>query len=269
MRLTTIFSFFLATFVFVGAAMTSSDNPLIFINGHAALVVFGGTLSAAAISFGFARLFTLMHVLYRRILKSGREHQPRKMIEKLMILSDIYRTNPDNLRAELASIEDPFLRESLELVADNYIAHEDLMRILMTRTASVYQRYQEEALKFKALAKFPPAFGLMGAVMGMIGIMGGLGTSGSMGSVGPSLALALVGTLYGVALANLIILPLAENLQDSAREVRSKNLMITEAIRLLLQKKNPVLMAEDLNSFLLANERLDWKQNRKKAKEAA
>ncbi|MEK6554945.1 MAG: MotA/TolQ/ExbB proton channel family protein [Bdellovibrionota bacterium] len=269
MRTTTVFSFFLATFVFVTAALTSAANPWIFVNGHAALVVFGGTFSAAAISFGLTRLFTLLHVLYRRILKSGRDHRPREMIEKLMILSDIYRTNPERLREEVKNIEDPFLKEALELVADNYIAHEDLMRILATRTMSVYQRYQEEALKFKALAKFPPAFGLMGAVMGMIGIMAQLGKSGTMGSVGPSLALALVGTLYGVALANLVILPLAENLQDSAREVRSKNMMITEAVRLLLQKKNPVLMAEDLNSFLLANERLDWKANRQKVKEAA
>jgi flagellar motor component MotA len=68
----------------------------------------------------------------------------------------------------------------------------------------------------------------------------------------------------------LAILPLAENLMDSAREIRAKNALITEAIHLLLQKKNPILMSEELNSFLLANERVDWRQTSgKRAKAAA
>ena len=260
MRMATLLAFILGGGVFVLAAVTSTKNPWIYLNAHAALVVFGGTFSAAAISFGFDRLYALTKVLFRRILTGRKTHNPRQLIQEIMMLSEVYRSRPDSLRDSAKSVQDHFLKEALEMVSDNYLTKEDMVRLLMTRTNSIFQRYHEEAIKFKALAKFPPAFGLMGAVLGMIGIMSELGTSGTTSAVGPSLALALVGTLYGVAFANLAILPLAENLQDSAREVKAKNLMITEAIHLMLQKKNPILMAEDLNSFLLANERLDWRQ---------
>jgi chemotaxis protein MotA len=268
-RIMTLFAIFLGVGVFVVAAVTSAKNPAIFLNAHAALVVLGGTFSAAAISFGFDRLYILTKVLTRRILKGKRNFKPQKMIEQIMYLAEVYRSRPELLRNETSKISDPFLRECIELIVDGYYEPDDLLKLLMRRTTSVYRHYNEEALKFKALAKFPPAFGLMGAVLGMIGIMSELGTTGSASTVGPGLALALVGTLYGVALANLVILPLSENLQDSAREIRAKNLMITEAIHLLLQKKNPIIMAEDLNSFLLANERLDWKKTKRKVHEAA
>lgn len=269
MQFTTLIAFMLGVAVFLGAAFTSSKNPAMFLNAHAALVVFGGTFAAAAISFSFVRLWNLCKVLIRRIFLGHSAFDAQKMIEEIMWLSDVYRNRPNQIGAQISTIKDPFLKEAVELVSDNYLSHEDLLRILMTRTASIFQRYNEDALKFKALAKFPPAFGLMGAVMGMIGAMSELGSSAGAANVGPSLALALIGTLYGVALANLIILPLAENLHDSAREIRSKNMMVTEAIALMLEKKNPILMAEDLNSFLLAHERLDWRTAKKRGRQAA
>lgn len=269
MRLSTVFSLLMAGAVFVWAAATSSSNPWIYLNLHATVVVFGGTFSAAAISFGVERLMNLFKVLFRRILKGEKTFQPTELIEKIMFLSDLYKNDQEKLKKEIPNIQDPFLKEAMTMLTDNYLSEKDLLRIMNTRTQSIYQRYFEEAMKFKALAKFPPAFGLMGAVLGMIGIMTELGGANSANSMGPSLALALVGTLYGVALANLVVLPLAENLQDSAREIRAKNSMITEAISLMLEKKGSYLMAEDLNSFVLANERIDWKKNRAKMNQAA
>jgi len=269
MQMRTLFSFLMGLAVFTIAALTSAKNPLVFLDWHAALIVFGGTFAAAAVSFGFDRLFNLTKVLARRMIVGGSTYKPRLIIEQVMTIGEVYRNHPERLREEIQHIQDPFLKESLELIADNYLTPEDLIRILSTRTASIYHRYHEEALKFRALAKFPPAFGLMGAVLGMVGIMSELGGATNNSMVGPGMALALVGTLYGVSLANLVILPLAENLQDSAREVKAKNMLITQAIHLLLQKKNPILMAEDLNSFLLANERVSWRNSQKRTSKAA
>lgn len=260
MQLSTLIAFIIGLAVFGLSAFTSTKNPFIYMNGHAALVVFGGTFAAAAISFGFHRLWTLTSILSRRVFGGYRHFDPQEMIKTIMQLSEVYRNQPEDLKNSLASVRDPFLKEALTMVSENYLSKEDINRLLLTRTVSIHQRYHEEAVKFKALAKFPPAFGLMGAVMGMIGSMSEIGSSGAGSSVGPSLALALVGTLYGVALANLVILPLAENLMDSSREIKVKNMLISEAVQLMLQKKNPVLMAEDLNSYLLASERLDWRQ---------
>ncbi|MGE0634694.1 MAG: motility protein A [Pseudobdellovibrionaceae bacterium] len=269
MHIATVFSFLLAISVVVIGAITSTKNPLIYMNAHAALVVLGGTFSAAAISFGLGRLVSLVRIFLQRVLGSQRDYNPKAIIEEMMLLAESYRTSSGQLPNLIETIKDPFLKEGMSALMDQVLQNEELTRIMQTRALSIYNRYHEDAIKFKALAKFPPAFGLMGAVMGMIGIMNELGNTGGGSVVGPSLALALIGTLYGVTLANFVILPVAENLLDSAREVKTKNLMITEGVSLIMQKKNPILLAEELNSFLLAKERIDWKQMYSRAKTAA
>lgn len=249
-----------AVSVFAISAMTASSDARIFFNAHAAFVVLGGTFAAATISFGFIRLLTLAKVIANRVLFGRKTFHPVTLIEQMMQISEAYRTESVQLNVLVEKAHDPFLKEAVVALTDQILSPEELLRALSTRTESVYGRYQEEAVKFKALAKFPPAFGLMGAVMGMVGIMNQLGGKEGAGAIGPSLALALLGTLYGVALANLIILPISESLMDSAREVRLKYSIITEGIALIAQKKHPIVLAEELNSFLLASERIDWKK---------
>jgi chemotaxis protein MotA len=249
-----------AVSVFAISAFTASNDARIFANSHAAFVVLGGTFSAAAISFGFMRLFVLSKVIANRVLFGRKSFTPVALIEEMMRLSEAYRLGSPQLASLIERSQDPFLKEAMTALTEQILSPEELLRALSTRTESVYGRYQEEAVKFKALAKFPPAFGLMGAVMGMVGIMNELGSKEGAAGIGPSLALALLGTLYGVALANLIILPISESLMDSAREVRLKYSIITEGVALISQKKHPIVLAEELNSFLLASERIDWKK---------
>lgn len=260
MNLKRTLTYVFAAAVFITAALTSSETPMVFLNLHAALIVLGGTISAAAISFRFERIFTLVKVFFLRSFRGHREFNSQVLVQDLMRLAEAYRVNAPNLNQLIQENKDPFVREAMGTLMDEIFTHEELIRVLRTRTASIYLRYHEEAVKFKALSKFPPAFGLMGAVMGMVGVMSDLNRAGGDSTIGPSLALSLIGTLYGIALANIVIVPIAENLLDSAREVKFKNAVITEGVALIMQKKNPILVAEELNSYLLAGERVDWKK---------
>jgi chemotaxis protein MotA len=109
------------------------------------------------------------------------------------------------------------------------------------------------------MGKYPPAMGLMGAVLGMIALLGGLGKPGAEKTIGPAMSIALVATLYGIAFANLIVIPIGENLTETAKEHQRKNMIITEGIKLVAARTNPIVLAEELNSYLLPNERIDWK----------
>ena len=102
--------------------------------------------------------------------------------------------------------------------------------------------------------------GLMGAVLGMIALLSRLGKPGAESTIGPAMSVALVATLYGIALANMIIIPIGENLAQCAKEIKTKNLIIVEGVRLISEKTNPIVLAEELNSFLLPAERVDWKK---------
>jgi chemotaxis protein MotA len=113
---------------------------------------------------------------------------------------------------------------------------------------------------FKALGKYPPAFGLLGAVLGIIAMMQGLGSADAIKKVGPALAVALVATLYGIAVANFILLPLGENLHKANKFDFVLRQMIIDGLRLIRQKKHPLVVEENLKSYLLPGERAALKK---------
>ncbi len=253
----------LIAFLFAGTVLWygvfSSGNSEVFINLHAILIVIGGTIAAAAISFQVDRIFLLFGAFFRRVIL-GRKLNYVKIIEDIIILADIYRTRQNELDKAIQETSDPFLKESMTAIVDQVLNKEQLLRVLRMRVNTIYQRQVEEMMKFRTVGKYPPAFGLMGTTLSMITLLQKLGQSGGQKMIGPSMAIGLVATFYGLALANLVFNPVSENLHDSARETRLKNMIIVEGIRLILENANALVLAEELNSFLLENERVDWKK---------
>lgn len=259
MNFKSLVAFLMAGIVFAVGVFTSTDNPMAFIDYHAALIVFGGTIAVTAISFQIDRIWLMLKVFYFRVIK-GEKLNYVSLIKELMILSEAYRTKNNNLKSLVDNSSDPFIKEGMNVLMDDFLTPEELAHILKIRVNTIFYRYMEDAKKFKAIGKFPPAMGLMGAVLGMIALLQTLGKSGAENNIGSAMAVALVATLYGIAFANLIILPIAENLMEGAREVRAKNEIILEGILLISKNKNKILLAEELNSYLLPGERLNWKE---------
>ena len=258
MNFKSIVAFVMAGSVFGFGALTATNNPYAFLDYHAALIVFGGTIAVAAISFQIDRMGLMLKVFYFRVVR-GQKYDYVSIIRDLMVISDAYRTNDPKLPEIVKRSPDHFVQEAMGILMDDFLDPEEMAHILKLRATTMYFRYQEDAKKFKALGKFPPAMGLMGAVLGMIALLQTLGQPGAEANIGPAMAVALVATLYGIAFANLFILPIAENLLDSSREMLAKNIMIVEGVKLIAKKKNRILIAEELNSYLLPMERLNWK----------
>lgn len=260
MNILSLGAFLLAGGVFFFGVFTSTDNWEAFLDAHAALIVFGGTGAVAAISFQIDRIWTMLKVFYWRVFFNKKiEFVP--IIRDLMDIAEAYKKGMGELEAQMEKINDHFILEGMSLLKDDYLSHEELRHILTLRVKTIHFRYNEDAKKFKALGKFPPAMGLMGAVLGMIALLQTLGQPGAEQNVGPAMAVAMVATLYGIAFANLFILPIAENLMDSTREIQTKNMIIVEGIMLIAKKKNKIILAEELNSYLLPHERIDWKDS--------
>ncbi len=258
MNFLSIIAFLLAGAV-LGFGVLTAGNAEMFLSEHAALIVLGGTVAAAAISFQIDRIFLLLRVFFRRVIQ-GRKQNYVKLIETLIAISEAYRLNSGKLNEILKSADDPFLSEAVGLLQEDVFDEPTLIRIMRTRANTIFQRQTEDVIKFRTIGKFPPAFGLMGTTLSMIALLQKLGQAGGQKLIGPAMAVGLVATFYGIALANLVFIPIAENLGDSSKETRLKNMIIVEGVRLILKKTNPVVLAEELNSFLLVAERIDWKK---------
>jgi chemotaxis protein MotA len=112
---------------------------------------------------------------------------------------------------------------------------------------------------FRTIGRFPPAFGLLATTLGMIGVLQRIGSPDSQKLIGPAMSVGLIGTLYGIGMANLIFLPIAENLTERTQEEVALRKLIIEGAVLLKQQVNPVSMRESLNSFLLPVDRVTRK----------
>lgn len=259
MNFYSLISFLLAGTVLAVGVLTATDDSSAFLDFHAALIVFGGTGAVAAISFQMDRMYLMLKVFYARVVK-GRQVEYVPVIKDLMLVAEAYRKNDPNFDSIVNNLSDPFMKECIKMLKEEFLSHEELHHVLSIRVETIYYRYNQDAKKFKAIGKFPPAMGLMGAVLGMIALLQNLGQPGAEKNVGPAMAVAMVATLYGIAFANLIVLPIAENLMESTREIHTKNRIIVEGIKLIAQRKNKIMLAEELNSYLLPHERIDWKE---------
>ncbi|MCB0420927.1 MAG: MotA/TolQ/ExbB proton channel family protein [Bdellovibrionales bacterium] len=244
--------------VFFVGIFTATDNVDGFLDGHAALIVFGGTVAVASVSYQIDRIWAMFSVFYGRVIK-GKKINYVDTIKQLMSLSEAYRNGDPGIASTVENLNDHFLKECMTMLLEDYLTKEEFSRIMELRINSIFSRHDHDAKKFKALGKFPPAMGLMGAVLGMIALLQTLGKPGAESNVGPAMSVALVATLYGIAFANLVILPIAENLVEGTKETYLNNKIVLEGVKLIWEKKNKVLLAEELNSYLLPGERIDWK----------
>ncbi len=259
MNFLAIFSVLLAAGVFLASVLTSTNDPMRFVDVHGILIVVGGTIAAGAISFQLDRALLLLKVFWDRTIR-GRNPRFDKTIEMLMEFADLVRADDPSLKARVEACPDLFMRDALQLLIEDVLTPEELADVVQGRVETLFQRYMADANRFKALGKYPPAMGLMGAVLGMIGLLGGLGAPGAEKTVGPAMSIALIATLYGIAIANLVIIPIGENLAEAAREHRIKNVIILEGIKLIVMRKNSHALTEKLNSFLLPKERVKRKK---------
>ncbi|MEC9281433.1 MAG: MotA/TolQ/ExbB proton channel family protein [Bdellovibrionota bacterium] len=257
MNFLVILAFFIASGVVGYVILTSTDDPGNFIDVHGLMVVLGGTFACAAIAYQLDRIFTLMKVFLIRMVKGKKPNYKNTIIELVEINKAL--NNGADPASEIEKCKDFFMKDNMKLAFDNLLEPRDLQMVLYKRVKTRYDRYLEDAKMFEGLGKYPPAMGLMGAVIGMIALLGGLGKPGAEATVGPAMSVALIATFYGIAFANLIIIPIGDNLIESAKQEKVKNTIIVEGILLLKERSNPMILVEKLNSYLLPSEQLNWK----------
>jgi chemotaxis protein MotA len=177
-----------------------------------------------------------------------------------MAIAEAYRKGSSDLEKMVANSKDHFLKEAVGVMMEGVLDEERMIKVLKARVNTMHHHQTEEVAKFKTVGKYPPAFGLMGTTLSMISLLQKLGQPGGQAMIGPAMALGLVATFWGLVFSNLVFSPIAENLEEGARELKKKNQIIVEGIKLILQKMNPVVVAEELNSFLIPSERIDWKK---------
>lgn len=236
----------------------STPDWMMFLNMHGVLIVCGGTFAAASISFPLNKIMALLKVFLLRVLGRNRvdyQHTIGQIIE----LNKKASLGTSALNEAVATIKHPFLKEAVALVAAGVMTERELRNALETRLKTIEDRYLHEANMFRTIGRYPPAFGLLATTLGMIAVLQTLGGEDSQSKIGPAMSIGLVGTLYGIALANFVFLPIADNLTERTQEEIALRRVIIEGTMLLKSQVNPMTMRETLNSYLLPKDRITRK----------
>ena len=143
-------------------------------------------------------------------------------------------------------VTDPFMRKALNLAVDGTDLEE--LRSIMELEIDLHEAYSEEAAKvFDAGGGYAPTIGIIGAVLGLIQVMKNLN---NISEVGHGIAVAFVATIYGVALANVFLLPAGSKIRGrAALERRLRELVLTGVIA-ILEGSNPKMIRNKLEAYL-------------------
>jgi chemotaxis protein MotA len=240
--------------MYFALTMTTSDLRF-FLDPHGILIVCGGTAAAASISFSLRDIFSLIKVFILRVLGRHRSNF-QEVINQLLELNKKAGVGITGLNEMVPTLKNEFLREAISLVAAGVLNEHEIRASLEQRLKTIESQYMHEANMFRTIGRFPPAFGLLATTLGMIGLLQKIGQPDSQKLIGPAMSVGLIGTLYGIALANLVFLPIAENLTERTQEEVTLRRMIIEGAILLKSQVNSINMRERLNSFLLPRQRV-------------
>ncbi len=256
MNISSLVGFAISFVVFMTALLMTSRNFMLFLDLHAILIVVGGTMSASFVCFSFPRVFGLFKVFVKRMLGQNKKDY-NKIIAEVVAVAHAARKGKEALDAAVKKISDHFLRDGAQILfwIEADVPKERLRQLLETRAETHFERYIDEAGIFRTMAKFPPAFGLMGTTLGMIALMQSLGSPDAQKTIGPSMAIALVATLYGIVLANFVFTPIAENLTKQSREDLVARRIVVEAIMMIADELPAKFIEEHCKSFILPSER--------------
>jgi chemotaxis protein MotA len=211
----------------------------------AAMIVLGGTIGAVMIQFPLPTVLAAFGSLAKVILERKRDGQA--IIRELVAFAQKARKEGIvSLDEDLGSIDDPFLKKSLMLAVDG-TEPQELRKMMELELQNREEQEEKIPMVFESAGGFAPTIGIIGAVLGLIQVMQHLD---KMDEVGRGIAVAFVATIYGVGVANIILLPSAGKLKIRIREEQVVREMMLEGVVSILEGLNPRMVEVKMNSYL-------------------
>ncbi len=250
MDLGTIGGMVLGFFMIVFGILVQGSGLNYYISLSSVLITIGGSTAAILISNPLSRVLGILRFV-NHVLRVP-NYEEERIIARLVAFSEkARREGLLALEDDLEEVEDEFLRKGIQLVVDG-TDPEIIKSILNTELNKLQERHEVGIKLFDDWGKFAPAWGMIGTLIGLIGMLANIEDKSSIGA---GMSTALVTTLYGIILANLVFIPIRNKLRDrNDAESLVKEIMI-EGILSIQSGDNPRILEEKLLSFMTPGRR--------------
>lgn len=233
----------------VGLAIVFGGSPGMFVNVPSMLIVIGGTIAGILIRFPLAEVVNALKLGTSNAFQQQTESTVG-LIDEAVELAELSRTK-GQLALENAPINNEFLRKGALMYCDG-MAPEFISHALGRDRDLLVERLEEGEKIYRFTGDAAPAFGMIGTLVGLVQM---LSTMDDPETIGPSMAVALLTTLYGALIANLLALPIADKLSSKAQLEFTRRSLVIEAVNQIAEKQNPDSMYQLLAAFLPEDQR--------------
>jgi chemotaxis protein MotA len=230
------------------SAVILGGTALIFVNIPGMLIVVGGTLAACFIKFSMKDVINSIKVGMKAFMV--KLEAPDEIIKKLVSFSKIAK------KEGLISLENQKAGDEFSAKAIRYLSDgldEALIEDMLNKDIRMtVQRHTIGQKVFKGMGSSAPAFGMIGTLIGLVQM---LASMSDPSSIGPAMAIALLTTLYGALIANLVCLPLADKLALRSQQEQENRNIVREGAIGIAQGISPMVLEESLKIYLSPKDR--------------
>ena len=211
----------------------------------ALLIVLGGTMGAVMLQSPYATFMRGMRMVrwvwypptvdYLQLIKliTSWSHLSRR--EGLLALEN-----------SMSQLKDDFARKGLQLLVDG-AEPERLREVLEVEISTYEHELKMSARIWESAGGYSPTIGILGAVLGLIHVMENLSEPSKLGA---GIAVAFVATIYGVGLANLVFLPMANKLKSHINRLIVQREMIVDGLVGIANGDNPRIIESRLQGYV-------------------
>jgi chemotaxis protein MotA len=234
MDILSIVGIVLALIAIIGGAILKGSSAGALVGSAAFVIVVLGTLAASLVQTPMATFLRAWKII-GWVFKPP-SSDPQAVIDKIVEWSNIARKQGLlGLESAVEQESDEFLKKGLQSLVDG--GEPDAIRSGMEIELDTMEHFDTQAAKvFEAMGVYSPTLGIIGAVMGLMAVMQNLSDPSKLGH---GIAAAFVATIYGIAFANLLFLPMGNKLKSVIHGQTQVRNMVIEGIIAIAQGENP------------------------------
>lgn len=219
------------------------------------LITVGGTFATTFASFPMSTFAKIPK--HFKIVIQGNKYKPQFYIDHIVELAqEARRKGILALEDKVKDIPDAFLVNSVMLIVDA-IEPEKAREILESELNNLEARHGEAWRLYEKAAAYAPAFGMIGTLIGLVNMLKhlDLDSEGGAAALSGGMSTALITTFYGVILANMVFMPIANKLRIKHEEEMMSKEIVVEGVLAIQAGENPNHIRERLSSYLNSSKR--------------
>lgn len=226
-------------------AIAHGGNITGYLDLQAFMIVIGGVVASTFVMFPLSTVLAAIRIAFKAFRDDSWNIDV--IIDQMILLARQAKANGVlSLEDQEKTVKNHFLKKGIQLAVDGN--EEEVIRFIMS-TDLTFSRERHSVGKnvFRQMALMAPSFGIIGTLIGLVNM---LRTMDDPSRIGPSMAVALLATLYGALTAYLVCLPIANKLDYKSREEALAKQIIIEGIVSIMQGSNPKVIKDKLEAFI-------------------